>query len=204
MSLFSCLPKSQFCLLSSDGIHMNGTLPSELSAVSTLADFSIANENLLVGTIPSEIGLMSKLTFLQFYGTGMAGTIPESMTALANLKRIALARNNVSGTIPDLFGGVLLEMYLQFNDFEGTLPPIKAHSKLRWLVLTDNSRLTGTLPSSFYAQPDLEWVAFAGTGLGGTIAPQISELTNMIYFQAANAGFSGSIPSSIGNLDRLL
>ena len=59
------------------------------------------------GTIPTEIGLLTALTFINFNGGNLTGTIPESMNNLKSLTSLTLSNNALAGTVPSLFCLVL-------------------------------------------------------------------------------------------------
>mmetsp|Transcript_24439 Transcript_24439/g.37120 ORF Transcript_24439/g.37120 Transcript_24439/m.37120 type:complete len:1157 (+) Transcript_24439:210-3680(+) len=200
----TCFDNGEPLTLFFNGVNLNGTVPAEVSALSTLTTVSFVNDGSLTGSIPSEIGLMTGLTLLQFFRSGMSGTVPKSLSSLVNMEALILSSNSFTGTIPDILSdpaSAFVTCFFQSNDFEGPLPPLKGQGEMSWFLVNDNNRLNGTLPSSLYSQRDLEWVSFRDTGVGGRLDPRISSLGKMLYFQADRARFSGSLPSSIGNLD---
>jgi len=102
-----------------------GSIPSGLGLLSSLTylDFSA---NKLNGTIPSAIGLMSQLSSLNLDHNHFTGAVPTSLSFLSNLTRISLSYNSINGTLPSILGTIV---------------------KLRYLDVA-HTRLTGSLPSS--------------------------------------------------------
>lgn len=58
------------------------------------------SSNSLTGEIPSEIGLLNKLTDLSLHMNQLSGTIPTSFGLLDSLNWMYLNENNLVGTIP--------------------------------------------------------------------------------------------------------
>ena len=77
----------------------------------------------LTGPIPSTLGLLQNLYFLDLDFNKLTGSIPTSMTSLQNLEQLDLNNNNLTGTLEEigaLTGLVFLQ--LQNNNFSGTVP----------------------------------------------------------------------------------
>jgi Leucine-rich repeat (LRR) protein len=73
---------------------LNGTLPSELYALSSLEDLSMVGGN-LKGTIPSSIGKLIRLDRLQLAENRLTGTFPKSFSDLPRLKSIFLGLSEI-------------------------------------------------------------------------------------------------------------
>jgi len=84
-------------------------------------------ENNLVGSLPEELFLLTKLHGLEFTANKLTGTISSQIAALKNLTMINLSTNDLSGTIPPDIG--LLSDSLQLF---GTL---------------NNEQIKGSIPS---------------------------------------------------------
>jgi hypothetical protein len=56
---------------------MSGSLPSELGLV--LEKLDAFNNHMVTGTIPSEMGLLTNLRFLNIVGTAITGTVPDEL-----------------------------------------------------------------------------------------------------------------------------
>lgn len=99
-----------------DSIVCNGSRVVGLS-LSHLTDPTI-------GTIPSSIGGLQALTYMNFENSQLSGTLPRSIGLLSNLEFIALSRNKLDGTIPTQLGGLHAVTYLDlsYNNFTGTIP----------------------------------------------------------------------------------
>lgn len=102
--------------------NISGTLSSEIGLLK-LTRLSVF-QNMLTGSIPSEIGLSSKLTYLYLDYNLFQGKIPSELGLLSSLTSLHLYDNYLTGTIPSEIGSLsnLNELYLNDNSFIGTLP----------------------------------------------------------------------------------
>ena len=57
-------------------------------------------ENVLNGTIPTELGLLHDLEWLNLFSNQVTGTIPTELGLLSNLEYLALDSNRLTGTVP--------------------------------------------------------------------------------------------------------
>ena len=96
--------------------------------VRTEGDLRVAGLKLFVnqlsGTIPGEIGNLTRLTELGLSGNQLSGIIPGEIGNLTRLTILALGDNQLSGTIPGEIGNLtrLTELYLTSNQLSGTIP----------------------------------------------------------------------------------
>mmetsp|Transcript_44751 Transcript_44751/g.108044 ORF Transcript_44751/g.108044 Transcript_44751/m.108044 type:complete len:831 (+) Transcript_44751:188-2680(+) len=101
----------------------------------------------LVGTIPSELALLTKLNSLVLSNNGLSGTIPKEFGEWDSLENLDLRGNYLTGRIPDLKDiPNIKNITLTYNWLTGNVPPsITKLNKLQHLDLTENS-LFGFLP----------------------------------------------------------
>ena len=78
---------------------LEGSLPSEIGMLLSLT-FLDLDFNLINGTIPSEIGMLSSLYWLYLHQNSITGTIPTEIGMLSSLERLVLYDNSITGTIP--------------------------------------------------------------------------------------------------------
>jgi hypothetical protein len=181
---------------------LNGTVPSELAALSTLGILGL-NANNLYGTLPSELGLLDRLFYFSMDQNMLTGTIPNEIADLQLLRSIILYDNMLTGTIPPNILGkdesVLVVFEVSLNELTGTIPPLRPQSGLEYFNV-DKNQLTGTIPGSLYAQPSLLQFRVADNKLNGTIAEQIDGLAGATEIVFSNNAFTGSLPARLGNL----
>lgn len=63
-----------------------GTIPSEFGLLSNLKTVDLAGNSGMNGTIPAELGLVPQLALLDISGTGISGKVPESLCSIAEEK----------------------------------------------------------------------------------------------------------------------
>jgi len=84
------------------GNGLNGTIPTDLDALSKLSSLSLSN-NLLFGQIPVPIGKDFNLAVPLLRNNQLNGSIPMELGALSNLEEPDVGRNQLFGSIhPDL------------------------------------------------------------------------------------------------------
>lgn len=99
-------------------------LPSEIGLLTNLKELIISEARLL-GTIPSEIGGLSRLEYsLQIFGNSLSGTLPTTMGNLVNLEHFYAEENELSGQLPsELASWANVKVIdISLNHFEGNLP----------------------------------------------------------------------------------
>ena len=133
----------------------NWALPSEIGQLTKLTYLDLSHTK-ITKTIPSELGLLTALQFLHLGNNDITGTIPTQIFACTSLSSAVFQNNSLSGTVASEFGSLtaLTALYLDFNSFTGTVP-------LELGLLTAMTQLslgldtfTGKLPAEFCDQRD--------------------------------------------------
>ena len=137
----------------------------------------------ITGSLPTWIGLLTKLEGLQLHNNALTGTIPTELGDLTNLNdSLDLYGNELTGTIPTELGSLesLTELYLSFNQLAGALPT-----------------QLGTLAALTYL-----WISDTGdAGIAGTIPTEFGDLSNLESLQLQNNALTGTIPGALAALD---
>lgn len=130
-------------------------------------------------------------------GVGFSGLIPpNTISRLSALKILSLRSNVITGYFPSDFINLksLCYLYLQFNNFSGTLPDFSVWKNLTIINLSNNG-FNGTIPRSLSNLTQLEALYLANNSLSGKI-PDLN-LPNLQQLNLANNNLSGSIPQSL-------
>ncbi|GAU25985.1 hypothetical protein TSUD_166670 [Trifolium subterraneum] len=115
------------------GMRVNNLETLKLSTFHNLEILVISYVG-LQGTIPKEIGLLYKLTYLDLSGNSLEGEIPPSLGSLRKLKYLDISNNSLQGSIPHELGFLkhLTTLVLSQNSLEGEIPPsLVRHNSLK-------------------------------------------------------------------------
>ncbi|KAG7373342.1 RHS repeat-associated core domain containing protein [Nitzschia inconspicua] len=187
--------------------NLTGTLPKELSALTTIQILTTGGNPNITGTLPAELGELTFLNFLQFADNSLTGTFPENLRKLTRLETFSIFGNHIRGKLPESFvkdTSYKLEIFdLGRNIFTGTIPnKFNTQSKLRYVFMEDNA-FEGDLPSTLYAQPNLQILSLSNNLLNGTIGQQIAAMESLRLLYLDNNAMTGSIPSQLFGLKDL-
>ena len=161
--------------------------------------------NALTGSIPSELGNLSNLSYLNLRSNDLTGSIPSELGNLSSLTDLDLSSNDLTGSIPSELGNLssLTDLDLRSNDLTGSIPSELGNlSSLADLDLGSNA-LAGPIPSELGNLSSLSRLTLSRNALAGSIP---SELGNLSGLQGLDLNFNsltGSIPSELGNLSGL-
>ena len=184
---------------------LEGTIPSELSSLSSLRRLTLW-ENRLTGRIPTQLGNLSDLLDLDLGGNRLTGSIPTELGNLSRLGNLDLRDNDLTGRIPAELGGLtnLRGLYLFNNDLGGPIPPrLGQLSDLNRLNLGDN-QLSGPIPPELGSLEGLEQLLLANNALAGSVPDELGGLTRLTQLVfTGNPSMSGSLPTSLTQLQVL-
>lgn len=158
-------------------------LPSELGTLSNSLEVLQTNTcQFLRGSIPTELGLLSKLQILDMTGcSSLTGKIPTELGQLSKLRFLFLSHCRLHGSLPSQI----------FN-----LPSL---AKLH----VTNNLLTGTLPPSIGNLKDLRELMISRNGLNGSIPKEIGGAIELENIEAYHNDLEQSIPTEIGQCSNL-
>mmetsp|Transcript_36712 Transcript_36712/g.88748 ORF Transcript_36712/g.88748 Transcript_36712/m.88748 type:complete len:2674 (+) Transcript_36712:708-8729(+) len=141
----------------SDNSFSPQEIPSNLQSKTTLTYFACGGCG-FTGPVPSWIGSLVNLQYLKLSQNAFTGSLPVELETLTSLKHLDLAEQ---ATLGRAISGELLsfanqtqltELFLQHNNFQGTIPATFLQSVSRDGLATVDLRynaLTGGIPLSF-------------------------------------------------------
>ncbi|KAK8622621.1 hypothetical protein V6N13_117530 [Hibiscus sabdariffa] len=101
---------------------IRGSIPSEIGNLSRLIRMEL-DDNVLTGLIPTTFGELKELQSLSLMENKLQGSVPYELCQLNNLAFLFLTSNNLSGPIPSCLGlNNLLILNLSSNSLSGPLP----------------------------------------------------------------------------------
>ena len=194
-----------------------GSIPTSYGSLRSLIILGLDN-NLLTGTIPSELGLLSSINNLYLHSNKLSGTIPTTFITLTRLivlnlgqalltgyvptflfqypalEGLLLSSNSFIGTLPMIFTPSLKYIFLDNNNFSGTIAEgLLKLSEVEALYLNYN-HLTGTL-KSFRSMSNIRYLNLNKNELGGPLSSLDLNVTNLEFIDVSNNRFTGSISS---------
>ncbi len=131
-------PKSKMLYFTISNNFISGEIPPTMcTTMSTLGQNVTfraleAFNNLLWGTIPSEIGNWTVLNYLEIDSNELTGSLPDTMGAMIHMRSLQLQSNQLTGSIPSSFNAmeIMFLMYLSDNYFTGNIYPITSPPSL--------------------------------------------------------------------------
>ncbi|KAM3753902.1 hypothetical protein ACB098_03G127200 [Castanea mollissima] len=174
------------------------------SSFPNLVRLSLSN-NQILGSIPFEIGSLSKLTHLNLSHNYLTGQLPLSLANLTKLVKFDISFNGITGSIPKEFGNFknLLELNLSHNKFTGPIPStLGLLTNLSNLNLSFNE-INGSIVSEIGLLKNLLNLDLRQNKLTGPIPLSLGHLTNLVSLSLSSNQINGSIPQEIGNMKNL-
>jgi len=103
---------------------LTGTIPTEIGAFQNRRILLYISHNRITGTLPFQLFNGPILQNFKANNCLLTGTIPTEIGRSANLKELTLENNQLRGQIPSEFGVLaeLTDLSMQGNDLTGTMP----------------------------------------------------------------------------------
>jgi Leucine-rich repeat (LRR) protein len=156
----------------------------------------------LKGTIPFELGYLSRLRELFLDGNQLTGSIPDLLLTRAQyLYVLDLSQNSLQGTIPSALWTLptLRFAYLHKNQFTGTIPLSLSEppsSNLEEIWLRDN-KLSGSIPLWWTELPNLESLSVSNNTWSGELPQEWSQVSKLEFMDVSYNEITGTIPPSL-------
>ena len=188
------------------GKSLDGTIPPELGNITKLRILSLS-DNELTGEIPSRLAKLSSLETLSLDDNQLSGQIPPDLVRLTNLKELHLSGNQFTGCIPDGLEDV------EDNDLDtfDNLPlcgEVDCSSGTAVEMPDDNSGLVSDCEMLLELRDELAGSAFlnwsphiAVNSWDGVTVGGSTKRVTQIELD--DKGLNGEIPADLGNLVNL-
>lgn len=165
----------------------------------------ILYNNQLSGNIPSQLGNLTKLTWLGLSNNQLSGNILPELGNLTNLAVLFLGANELSGNIPGQLGNLanLTTLVVGYNQLSGNIPPELGNlTNLNWLDVGVN-QLSGNMPTQLTQLTNLSYLNVSGNQLSGNIPLQLGNLIDLTELYLNDNQFVGALPGTLTNLNNL-
>ncbi|CAN6381312.1 unnamed protein product [Urochloa humidicola] len=205
----SHLPNLQH--LGLDSNNFEGLIPASLTNASSLIDIGLSR-NYFSGRVPSSLGSLHDLTFLNLESNSLEASDRESwefIDSLANcskLQTIALAMNRLGGDVPSSIGNIssqLQVLYLGTNQLSGVFPLGIANLRNLIALSLENNQYVGAIPEWVGKLGNLQVLYLEGNNFTGPIPLSIGNLSQLLHLYLQDNKISGLLPPSIGNMKNL-
>ncbi|KAL9178677.1 hypothetical protein ACHAXT_003808 [Thalassiosira profunda] len=192
-----------------DGANLHGSIPHEVSLLSSIENLVIKNNPGLVGPIPANLGShLSQLGQLGLYNNGLTGSIPRNVFKLSHLVYLNLADNSLAGTVHWQEIGShqkkLQRLILHNNALEGSVDfHLLARATSLALLSLSNNAFDGHVDDTVGSLANLEYLYLDGNGLVGSIPDGITSLSKLQALNLDENELYGTLPGAIGEMASL-
>ena len=161
--------------------------------------------NGLSGVIPADIGALTELDILRFWGNDLTGPIPTEIGQLTNLTQLDLSRNRLDGSIPPELGDLtqLWLLYLFGNDLSGNMPASLGNLSNVVLLDLQQNNLSGSIPAELGGLDSVQQLILGGNQLSGTIPASLGSLSQLNLLMLYQNRLHGEVPASLQDLPLL-
>ncbi|MED6198456.1 hypothetical protein PIB30_066396 [Stylosanthes scabra] len=187
---------------------IQGLLPTNIGFFFPFLHNLYVSSNMFGGPIPSSIGEMSTLTFLDLSNNSFSGNFPKHFfNGCISLQTIAMDNNKFTGTFPSFVGNLnLTRITASRNNFQGEIREEMCElNQLVSLLALDLSynNFSGELPSCMNI-PSAGLINLQGNCLTGTIPEALLNSSARMAIDMSNNKFVGTIPESVYRLQNLM
>ncbi|XP_063943042.1 probable LRR receptor-like serine/threonine-protein kinase RFK1 isoform X2 [Daucus carota subsp. sativus] len=177
--------------------QFSGTIPPELGKLSKLKNL-ILSSNQLTGSLPLTLAALTNLTDFRINDSNFTGTIPEFIQSWKQLSRMEMSASGLEGPIPSNIFGLGNLTDLRITDIHGPIqrfPNLSISTNLIRLVLR-NCNISGEVPTYIWKLEILELVDVSFNKLVGEIPERIESKRLKFLYLMGNM-LSGNVPDSI-------
>ncbi|XP_008345545.3 probable LRR receptor-like serine/threonine-protein kinase At3g47570 [Malus domestica] len=193
--------------------HLSGMIPSTIYNISSIYNFSVA-ENQLHGELPRNLGTMlPNLVRLLCGMNKFRGNIPISLSNASKLLKLDLSQNGFTGTIPgESFGSLRRLFWLNVESNQlgnrkvgdlNFLSFLANCTSLEVLGLGDNNFGGGIPGSVANFSTQLKVLSMGGNVIYGSLPNDIGNLINLTILTLDRNHLGGIVPHEIGKLEKL-
>ncbi|KAJ9691207.1 hypothetical protein PVL29_013399 [Vitis rotundifolia] len=185
---------------------LKGTLPNSLGNLPVALESFIATACQFRGTIPTGIGNLTNLIWLDLGANDLTGSIPTTLGQLQKLQWFYIAGNRIRGSIPNDLCHLknLGYLFLSSNKLSGSIPSCFGDLPALQKLFLDSNVLAFNIPTSLWSLRDLLVLNLSSNFLTGNLPPEVGNMKSIITLDLSKNLVSGYIPSRMGKLQNLI
>lgn len=167
---------------------LNGTLPHELKALTSLESLEIESNDGLTGELPSVLREMTSLKHLMLQFCNIEGEVPTWIGELTSLESLGLGGNAMDGTLPTELASLnrLQLLGLDRNQFYGNIAIFSPISGLKALYL-DSNFLSGIISEDWIENfPVMEELDLSDNVVSGELPSNFFDASNRLSLQVVD------------------
>nr|TKS02604.1 putative leucine-rich repeat receptor-like serine/threonine-protein kinase [Populus alba] len=183
--------------------YLSGNIPPEWA--NTKLETLSVGVNRLTGKIPSYLGRITTLGYLNIQDNMFSGTVPPELGGLVNLENLTLSGNYLTGELPPALTNLtgLKELRLSGNNFTGRIPDfIRSWKQLDTLEIQAGG-FTGPIPSSISLLTNLTDLKISNLLGDGSEFPNLESIAGIKYLMLSNCNLSGNFPIYLTRMAKL-
>lgn len=202
LSVFSPSHRVQYSIFSLQNNILVGSIPTELCKIDALDRMALGG-NLLTGSIPSCLGDLKMLEYLYLDSNELNGSVPTELCQLP-IKKLILGRNLLSKQVPGCIGNIesLTHLHLRQNQLTGELPGGLSNLKNLQYLAVDDNKLSGDPTGLFTALTSLVYLHADTNNFDGVLDDKfLANTTNLLQTDLSHNNFtSDNFPSHLLSL----
>ena len=172
--------------------NLAGTLPISFQNLKNLSFLHLASNSLHGRALDVLIPALSKLTIIGLAQNLLTGTIPSEINQLTNLRRFIIRENEFTGKLPESLAEMNLFAFdITGNTFTASLPNILDSSVDMGYFDVSNNLLSGSISSKSWNNPSAWYLNFALNSFTGKL-PVFTDLSSLVSISIAYNYFEGN------------
>jgi Leucine-rich repeat (LRR) protein len=186
---------------------LNGTIDPIIGQLTDLTDLRLRNVS-IKGTLPTEIGLLKKLSVCLIDVNDITGQLPDAVWSLLDMRFLGFSFNaNLTGTISSAVGALtnLIQLRLDSTSMGGPVPWSSLGTLTQLQILHLHAcRFSGTIGTEVGLLRSLVELRLQFNQFSSTLPAQLGLLSSMTVFQARANELVGPLvkfPPSLVYLD---
>uniref|UniRef100_A0A452ZKF8 Protein kinase domain-containing protein n=1 Tax=Aegilops tauschii subsp. strangulata TaxID=200361 RepID=A0A452ZKF8_AEGTS len=150
-----------------------GPLPKEIFYLSSLTNALDLSDNYFVGTLPPEVGLLTKVAYMYISNNNLSGPLPDALSSCQSLIHLRLDHNSINSSIP------------------------ASVSKMQGLILLNLTKNTlyGMIPRELGLMDGIQELHLAHNNLSGHITESFGNMTSLYRFDLSFNRLDDRVPS---------